>query len=398
MQKIYFIFLAILAINMRTSAQCSGCTINITGLDAAPHIVTAGQVFCISPTGTVTGQITVSTGGTLCNQGTINSFNLWIAGGTLKNYGTITTNNVLVSTAGTYTNYATTIIDSLLVQNPSSTYINNGTQTSDAFGIADYGIVENNGSISAILMADSIGTVTNNGIISITGIGLSNAYSSNFTNNGNLTVDVDFANSYSSNFTNNNYMNIGRDWYNSTNANFTTKCMMTVGRDWYNSSNVYGPTVSCGGFNIIGVSLSTGLVGSANTHLDLCDAGNPALGIDGPGGTIINTTTYCNCANTCAVVTEINEVRTQSQVSIGTIYPNPTSYTLHIKLNTRENETLMVEVKDTVGRIVIIKTYHASIGENETEINISDLAQGTYILSITDSNQLQTNRLFSVAK
>ena len=165
MQKIYFLLITIIAFNLKTNAQCSGCTTNITGLDAAPHIVTAGQVFCIAPTGTVTGQITVSVGGTLCNQGTINSFNLWIAGGTLINYGSLTTHNLLVSTAGTYTNYATTIIDSLLVENPSSTYINNGSQTNDAFGIADNGTVVNNGTISTHLMADSIGTFTNNGTI-----------------------------------------------------------------------------------------------------------------------------------------------------------------------------------------------------------------------------------------
>lgn len=398
MQKIYFIFITILAFSLKTNAQCSGCTTNITGLDAAPHIVTAGQIFCIAPTGTVTGQITVSVGGTLCNQGTINSFNLWIAGGTLKNYGSLTTHNLLVSSAGTYTNYATTIIDSLLVENPSSIYINNGSQTNDAFGIADNGTVVNNGTVSTLLMADSIGNVTNNGTINVTGLGLSNAYTSSFINNGNLTVSLDFANSYTSNFTNNNYMNIGRDWYNSTSANFTTKCMMSVGRDWFNSSNVYGPTTSCGGFNIAGNSLSSGVIGSASTHLDLCDAGHPALGIDGPGGTIINTTTYCNCFNTCVIVTGIKEMQTQSNVVIGTLYPNPTSNVLHIKLNNKESETLLVEVKDMMGKTVATKMYQASIGENETDINVSSLAQGTYILSITDSHQLQSKRLFSVAK
>jgi hypothetical protein len=212
MKKIYLILITLFTFSVKSNAQCSGCTTNITGLDTAPHIVTAGQVFCIASTGTVTGQITVSAGGTLCNQGTINSFNLWIAGGSCKNYGTLYTHNLLVSTAGTYTNYATTVIDSLLVENPSSTYINNGTQTSDAFGIADNGSVVNTGTITAIIMADSIGIFTNNGFINVTGAGFSNAYSSTFINNGNLSVNTDFANSYSSNFTNNNYMSIGRDW------------------------------------------------------------------------------------------------------------------------------------------------------------------------------------------
>lgn len=398
MKKIYFIILSMLAFTFESNAQCTGCTTNITGLDAAPHIITAGQVFCIAPTGTVTGQITVSAGGTLCNQGTINSFNLWVAGGTLKNYGTLTTHNLLVSTAGTYTNYATTTIDSLLVENPSSNYVNNGTQTNDAFAVADNGTVTNNGTITTLLMADSIGIFTNYGTINVTGLGFSNAYTSNFINNGNINVTTDFANSYSSNFTNNNYMSIGRDWYNSTSANFTTKCMMSVGRDWYNSANVYGPTTGCGGFNIAGNSLSSGLIGSASTHIDLCDAGHPAIGIDGPGGTIINTTTYCTCVNSCVIITGIKEAVKESLLAIASIYPNPSSNKVSIKLNSQESEPLNIEVRDMMGKIVLQKTTHVSLGENELDINVSNFSQGTYILNITDSRQLQTKRLFTVAK
>ena len=399
MKKNYFILLAIFVFSIKINAQCAGCTINIIGLDASPHIVNSGQIFCIAPTGTVTGQITVSAGGTLCNQGTINSFNLWIAGGTLKNYGTINTNNVLVSTAGTYTNYATSIIDSLLVQNLASSYVNNGTQTSDAFGIADNGTVLNTGTISCALMADSIGNFTNNGTIDITGPGFSNAYSSNFINNGNLTITTDFANSNSSNFTNNNYMNVGRDLFNASNSNFTTKCMMNVGRDWYNSASVYGSGLaSCGGINIAGISYNTGNIGSASTHVDICDAGNPIGGLDGNIGTINPTTTYCTCTNNCVIVTGIKEAIKESSTLINTVFPNPSSHKIIVKFNSQQSESLFIEIKDMVGKIILTKTHQSLTGENETDFNISGLAQGIYILSITDSHQLQSKRLFSVVK
>lgn len=385
--------------SIKINAQCIGCTINITGLDAAPHIVNPGQLFCIASTGTVTGQITVSAGGTLCNQGTINSFNLWIAGGTLKNYGTINTNNVLVSTAGTYTNYATSIIDSLLIQNSASSYVNKGTQTSDAFGIADNGTVINTGTISCDIMADSIGNFTNNGTINITGPGFSNAYNSNFINNGNLTITTDFANSNLSNFTNNNYTNVGRDLYNASNANFTTKCIMNVGRDWYNSAFVYGSGLaSCGGINIAGISYNTGSIGSASTHLDICDAGNPIGGLDGNIGIINPTTTYCTCTNNCVIVTGIKEAIKESSILINTIFPNPSSNKITVKFNSVETETIYIEVKDMMGKEVLTKTYQTLIGENETDINVSGLAQGAYILSITDSHQLQSKQLFNVSK
>lgn len=398
MKKIYFIILSMFALTFESNAQCSGCTINVTGLDASPHIVSAGQVFCISPTGTVTGQITVTAGGTVCNQGTINSFNLWVAGGTLKNYGTLNTNNVLIASAGTYTNYGTSIIDSLLIQHSSSSYINNGTQVSDAFAVAEYANTTNTGTINVILMADSLATITNNGSITVTGTAFSHAYSSTFTNNGNLTIYNDFGNSTSSNFTNNNYMNIMRDFYNSTSANFTTKCMVSVGRDWYNSANVYGPTTGCGGFNITGTSLSSGIIGSLTTHIDICDAGHPFSGIDGNTGSIANTTSYCTCVNNCAVVTGIKEIEKQTSVIINSIFPNPSSSNITIKLNHTQTETLLIEVRDMMGKTQFTKNYDASIGENSTDINISQLAQGTYILTITDSKQLQAKRLFTVAK
>lgn len=400
MKKIYTnaVILFLLAFSYNASAQCSGCTISVTGLDTSPHIVASGQVFCIAPTGTVTGDITVMSGGTLCNQGTMNSFNLWIAGGTLKNYGMLNTNNVLVESAGTYTNNGTSIIDSLFIRYASSSYINNGTQTSDAFAIAEYATVINTGTINAILVADSLATITNNGNISITGDGFSNAYSSTFINNGNLTINNDFANSTSSNFTNNNYMNVMRDFYNATSANFTTKCMVSVGRDWFNSSNVYGPTIGCGGFNITGSSLNSGVIGSLSTHIDICDAGQPFSGIDWNSGTIANTTSYCTCVNSCAVVTSIKESVYETSVIINSIFPNPSSSNITVKLNHTKTEALLIEVRDMMGKTQFTKNYNASIGENNTDINVSQLAQGTYILTITDSNELQTKRLFTVVK
>jgi hypothetical protein len=401
MKKIYpnTILLLLLAFGIKANAQCTGCTINITGLDAANHIVTSGQVFCIAPTGTVTGQVTVSSGAKLCNQGNINSSNLWIDGGTLINYGILKTTNVLVSSGATFTNNATAIIDSLLINSATTNYYNNGNQTSKAFANIDHATVINTGTITVQDMADSIGTFTNNGIITISN-GFAHIYNSSFINNGNITITNDFSNAYSSNFINNNYMNVMRDYYNSTNANFTTNCMIIVGRDWYNSAAIYGPALSsCGGFSITGGSYNSGTLGSPTTHLDLCDAGHPTYGIDGSTGTIDNTTTYCNCTNNCAPASVgIKELAVQTNVVINNIYPNPSSSYLTIILNNNESGILTLEIRDMMGRTVLNKTMTATIGDNETDVNVSTLSQGTYILNITDSHQLQTKRLFSVAR
>lgn len=398
MKKIYFTTLTVfsLLLNISSYAQCSGCTLNITGLDAANHIVSSGQTMCISSTGTVTGLITVSAGGTLCNQGKINSSNVWIAGGTLKNYGTIDTYSITVSAAGTFTNYATALIDSLWITQNGSTYINNGTQTTHAFAVSNNASATNNGSITATNQGDSLGTFVNNGTITITN-DFANSYNTSYTNNGHLSVGNDFACSNSSNFSNNNFMSITRDFFNSTSSNFTTKCMISVGRDWYNSANVYGPSAaSCGGFNITGGSYNTGIAGSASTHLDICDAGHPALGIDGPGGTIAGTTTYCSCTNSCATFTGINELH--SGLAVIKLFPNPATDKVYMEFDNNGSTDFVYEIKDMMGRVITKQHYNAVNGINSLEINTSALSQGTYILSITDSSERSSKQLFSVGR
>ncbi len=400
MIKIYLklLFILLVTFGIKAKAQCTGCTINITGLDAANHLVSSGQTMCVSSTGTVTGLITIGPGGTLCNQGKIGSTNVWIAGGTFKNYGTINTYSVTISSAGTFTNYATALIDSLWITNANTTYINNGTHTGVAFAVTNHGAAVNSGTISVYDHADSLASFINNGTLDISH-DFATSYTAAFTNNGNVTVGNDYANSYNSTYTNNNYMRVTRDFFNATGAGFTTKCMMVVNGDWYNSANVFGPALtSCGGFSVTGGTYNTGTIGSASTHIDICDAGHPALGLDGPSGTIAGTTTYCTCANVCAlVVTGIKE-EIKNTTTITTIYPNPASSSVTVKLNTKDNEVLFVEVRDMMGRIIFTQNYLAIIGENEMKLNVNSFAAGTYVLNITNSHQQQSKQLFSVSK
>lgn len=379
MLKIYTktIILFLLAFGIKTNAQCTGCTINVTGLDAANYVITSGQTLCVASTGTMTGLITISYNGTLCNEGTINSTNLWVSGGTFNNYGTVNTNSVLVSSAGSFTNSGTALIDSLLITEVYSAYLNTGTQIGTALAITVNASAVNTGSINVYNMGDSLGL---------------------FTNSGNLTITNDFYNSYSSNFTNNNYMKIAHNFYNSTSATFRPNCMMLVQNDWYNSAYIYRPSTGCGGFNITGASYNSGVIGYTGAAVDICDAGHPAFGLDGAGGTINANTTYCSCTNDCSIITGVKETIKESSVLISTIFPNPASDNLTVTLKNNQSEILTIEVRDMMGRTVMTKSFNVNTGNNDTELNVSNLAQGTYILSVTDSHQLQTKRLFSVVK
>ncbi len=329
----------------------------------------------------MTGLITISTGGTLCNEGAISSADLWVNGGTFNNYGTVNVSNLLVSTAGDYNNYSTgtATLDSILITNTSSTLYNTGTMTTIRLGNSDNAAVTNMGSITADYVGDSVATFNNN----------APAY---------LKINYDLYNAYNSGFYNVGYLDIDRDFLNSTGATFATSCMVAVGRDWYNTAIILSATSTCAGFNIVGGSYNTGSIGTSSNAVDICDAGNPPMGLDGPGGTIATTTTYCTCSNACVIPAGINEPIAQSSVLIQNIYPNPTSSSLTIELKNTEAEELVVEVIDLMGRKQSSVKINSIAGLTSTSVDVSRLAQGTYILNITDSKKLQSKQLFSVVK
>lgn len=396
MIKRYFsLGLAFLAASMQVQAQCGSCSTTISNASSANQLVSNGQTLCISPTGTVSGLITVLAGGKLCNQGSITSTNVWVAGGTLINTGTIRINNLTVSSAGSFTNEASLNADSFLVISNGVSYLNNGTQINRAFAVADHAVTINSGTITSNVIYDSIGDFTNNGNIIIQD-GFANGWGSSFINNGNLLISHDFANGYSSSFINNKNMSVGRDFFNGSNSDYTTKCMVSVGRDWVNTATILGPTGSCGGFNIAETSSNSGTVGTATTFIDICDAGHPAGGMDANIGNVASTTSYCTCSNNCVTV-GLNDAAPPS-LSLLVVFPNPASAYLFVRYNTTRQETISITVRDLTGRIVLSQQQASFTGNNGLEINTAGLAEGSYILSLYNTEGRAVNRLFTVVK
>ncbi len=395
MIKRYFsMAFAVLAASVQVQAQCGSCSTTISNASSANQLVSNGQTLCITSTGTVSGLITVLAGGKVCNQGLINSTNVWVAGGTLINSGTININNITVSSAGSFTNEAALDADSFLVISTNARYVNNGTQINKAFATADHAISVNNGTLTSNVVYDSIGDFTNNGNILIND-GFANGWGSGCFNNGNISIANDFANGYNSVFVNNKNMSVSRDFYNGNNSSYTTKCMVTVGRNWSNTATILGPNSSCGGFNIAGTSSNSGSIGSATSFIDLCDAGHPSGGIDANIGTIASTTTYCTCTNNCVTV-GLREIL--SSVSSLVVYPNPASNRLMVRYTSAQQEMATVTVKDMMGRTVLSQAQVSFAGNNELEIHTGSLAEGSYVLSIGDARQIAVNRLFTVVR
>jgi hypothetical protein len=365
--------------SVRLYSQCTSCTTTISGNDPSNYVVNSGNTLCVASSGNATGLITVGTGGILCNQGSINSTNLWVAGGVLNNYGTINTDKILVSGQGDFYNYGVVTMDSLLVTNIYSFLSNLGSISGIRLGNSDNSDIKNAGNITVDYMADS------------------NASFSNYAN-GSFIVNYDFANSYTSHFSNSGYYKVMRDFYNSTNSTFETTCMGIVGRDWYNSALFLGSSSSCGGFNIAGASYNSGTIGSPFHNTDICDAGNPALGLDGPGGTIAATTSYCACSNSCVQLPNGIKPIQASDVIVVSLYPNPAINLVSLTINARRTETITIEVFDMMGKKQLTRTISSNVGENKLDLDIAELAQGTYILNIIDEKQLMTKQMFSVLK
>jgi len=394
-----YLFLVLVTFMFASSAlqaQCGSCSSTISNSNSGNQVVSSGQTLCVTSTGTLSGQITILAGGKLCNQGLVNSTNIWVAGGTLSNYGTMTLNNLYVSSAGTFTNYASLNADSFLVENNSAAYYNFGTQTNKAFAIADHASASNTGTITTIVLYDSIGTFINNGNIFVTN-GFGTAYNSYFENNGNVTVTNDFANGNNSNFINNKNMVVHRDFYNGPTSNFTTHCMVTIGRDWYNSASITGPTSSCGGFNIAGNSLNSGTIGSSNTFIDICDAGRPASGFDASSGGVAATTTFCTCMNNCVTV-GIKEINQSTLLKSFSLYPNPANTFVTAKFNAVNSGAVTIDIKDMVGRTIMTTHNQTTEGLNELQLNTSVLAEGTYILHVTDAEHRSVTGMFNIVK
>lgn len=330
MKKNLLLFSGLL-LSIFSFAQCTSCTTTISGTDPADRVVGLGQTLCIQSGGMATGRILISSGGKVCNQGHIHNTNILImAGGELDNYGMI-------------------MSDSLLVSGPGAVLNNFGSITDDRLAATGGGTINNNGSISFSIFGDSTCTVNNQ---------------------GTFTAALDLAQGFGGNFNNTGRVTVGRDFYNSAGATFTTSCMVSVQRDWYNTGVINGPASGCGGFDITGQSLNTGTIG-ASGHVDICDAGHPASGLDGNTGTTTGIT-FCQCHTSCVAL----GIAEASEAFSFDIYPNPATEVIHLNLSAA---AVSATLTDLLGHEILTQEIS---GRSSVDIPVSSLSNGVYVLAV----------------
>lgn len=109
----------------------SGCTIVVSSETSVDYTLGTGEQLCITATGIISGNITLN-GGSICNQGLIQSPLFIINNGTINNYGTILQANVLeLKNTSILTNYSGGIIkvsQKLIVGNDASYLAERGAQ------------------------------------------------------------------------------------------------------------------------------------------------------------------------------------------------------------------------------------------------------------------------------
>ena len=77
------------------------------------------------------------------------------------------------------------------------------------------------------------------------------------------------------------------------------------------------------------------------------------------------------------------------------VYPNPSSNELKIHIeNPNENTQLSVSIFSIEGKLIKNSTVNKTIpSDHEEVINISDLANGTYIVQIKNDNIIQNHKI-----
>lgn len=334
MKKLFTFFLISLA-GIAARAQCSGgCSTTVSSASSINYYIAPGQKLCIAPSGTVTGLIAIA-GGTLCNQGTIQ------------------TSNVLISSGGYFDNSGYGDIDSLLISGTGSSFVNHGTLVHQRMATTDHAVSNNYGTVNVDYLGDSVGT---------------------YTNYGSLTIHQSLFNSYSSTFLNKGYMAIAADFLNSYSSIFATECMINVGHDWYNSAIINGSGTTCGGFRITNGSYNSGTVTATGGGVDLCDVGNTTH-IDANTGTIASGVTYCSCINNCS--TGVSGIEELSDAAAMSLYPNPSNSLVHLRYSKAPQ---LVEIYSATGQLLMsLKNESAQAGE--MLLHTESLPRGIYLVT-----------------
>lgn len=95
---------------------------------------------------------------------------------------------------------------------------------------------------------------------------------------------------------------------------------------------------------------------------------------------------YCNNIDQAceAILLSSAEIPSEMLASDFRIYPNPGNSMVYIQLNTESRGLFTIRVKDLLGREVLSARYDFVFGQNIAEVDMSEIVNGHYIISVCD--------------
>ena len=88
----------------------------------------------------------------------------------------------------------------------------------------------------------------------------------------------------------------------------------------------------------------------------------------------------------------VDEIKEGTGFDMNLIEHNSSGLLLNI--NSDESGPLMFEVIDISGKRIYSATFHVDIGNNQIQIKITDITEGTYIFKLQDNRQAFVRKIY----
>ena len=82
--------------------------------------------------------------------------------------------------------------------------------------------------------------------------------------------------------------------------------------------------------------------------------------------------------------------RKVTDITLSSVYPNPTERELNLVITSPRSEKVMIIVADLTGKIVMQRSTQLMIGNNQETLNVQQLSSGTYIIKAVCANGCET--------
>lgn len=134
------------------------------------------------------------------------------------------------------------------------------------------------------------------------------------------------------------------------------------------------------------------LSGQYNMLVSDLDEG-PAVGFSEVRYTFKNVS---NPADSAQVIVQYNQVmglkNNAGNVSALSVYPNPASHNVFIKLSSNNDDNALISVVNLLGSVVMEEKRNLSAGDNTLNFNVESLPAGVYFANVKTGNTLSTKK------